>query len=64
MLTQEHKDHGMQVCKDLLDCPTTPTAHCPDKDAVIAAVRKRLASATADFYEGSMMLLFIAGKYA
>jgi hypothetical protein len=25
MLTQGHKDHRMQVCQDLLDCPTTST---------------------------------------
>jgi hypothetical protein len=27
MLTQEHEDHQMQVCQDLLDCPTTPTIY-------------------------------------
>jgi hypothetical protein len=25
MLAQEHKDHRMPVCQDLLDCPTPPT---------------------------------------
>jgi hypothetical protein len=25
VLTEEHTDHPMQVCQDLLDCPSTPT---------------------------------------
>jgi hypothetical protein len=38
--------------------------HFPDNNAVIAAVRKWVASAGADSYERSMRLLFIPGENA
>ncbi|PNF38065.1 hypothetical protein B7P43_G00353 [Cryptotermes secundus] len=38
--------------------------HFPDNAAVIAAIRKWLASAGTDFYRHNIQLLFIAGKSA
>jgi hypothetical protein len=77
ILTQEHKDHGMRVCQDLLESPTTPhsivqiwrllTSICSGEqhstyNDVIAALRKWVSSVGTDFYE--RRLLFIDGKNA
>ena len=73
MLTQEHKEHRMQVCQDLLNQYEAEGdnfldlfgsmrdglrgQHFPSNDAVIRAVKQWATSAGADFYECGMQAL-------